>query len=100
LTPKITSITPDQVRKLCQLAKIKLSPEEEMSFSKDLSKILDYFSQIDKVIVSGFNTEPDPKESVYTNSLREDEPVQCPSDDILKSVPVKKGRFVRGPKMS
>ena len=77
---------------------MKLSPQEELSFSKDLSEILEYFSQIDKVKLN--EAEYGLEESVQVDSLREDNPVQFPSDDIMKSVPARKGQFVRGPKMS
>jgi aspartyl-tRNA(Asn)/glutamyl-tRNA(Gln) amidotransferase subunit C len=41
------------MRKIAKLARLKLTPEEEQAYSKDLSRILDYVEQLGEVKTEG-----------------------------------------------
>ena len=41
------------MRKIAKLARLKLTPEEESAYSKDLSRILDYVEQLGEVKTDG-----------------------------------------------
>ncbi|KKQ68054.1 MAG: hypothetical protein A3F95_00730 [Candidatus Nealsonbacteria bacterium RIFCSPLOWO2_12_FULL_39_31] len=46
-------ISKEEVKKIAKLARLGISEKEEEKFQKDLSSILDYFSILNKVDVSG-----------------------------------------------
>lgn len=63
-------LTKDQVKHVAKLANLPLSEEEEDIFSKQLSKIIDYVDQLDKVDTK--EVEPTYNISMNTNITRED----------------------------
>ncbi len=87
-------ISREDIKKLANLARIKLSEEEEGRFAKEIESILGYVAQIQKV--SG-------KEDVKTagavrNVLREDsEPHEAGifSEDLIAEAPQKDGEYVK-----
>ncbi len=61
-------ISLEDIRNLAQLARLKISPQEEESLQKDISNILDYVGQVSAVPM------PDKKEDAgaWHNMMRED----------------------------
>jgi aspartyl-tRNA(Asn)/glutamyl-tRNA(Gln) amidotransferase subunit C len=60
----------DEVKHVAQLARIKLTPEEEKEFSKELQQILDAFSTIKNVNIE--NTKPSFLPIPVQDNTRED----------------------------
>lgn len=63
-------LTADQVRKVAKLANLPLSSEEEVKYSGQLSKILDYIEQLNKVDTS--DIEPTYNVSGLSNVMAKD----------------------------
>lgn len=82
-------ISRDQVVKVAKLASIPLSQEEEENYSRQLSKILEYVDQLNKVdttdVEATFNTTDN------KNVLRKDETaLSLTQDEALSNAPQKK----------
>ncbi|MGB9761217.1 MAG: Asp-tRNA(Asn)/Glu-tRNA(Gln) amidotransferase subunit GatC [Caldimicrobium sp.] len=45
-------ITPDEVKKIAHLARLEFSEEELLAYTEELSKILDYFQELQEVDTS------------------------------------------------
>jgi aspartyl-tRNA(Asn)/glutamyl-tRNA(Gln) amidotransferase subunit C len=86
-----------QIKHLSWLARIELSEEEEKTFSSQLEDILNLFKQIDKVPLN--NVPPTYHALELTNVWRPDVCEPSISEDILKSIPHLKGRYVKAPRM-
>lgn len=79
----------DHVKKVAKLANLQLSSEEEEKFSEQLSRILEYFDQLNQVDTE--NIEPTFNVSGQNNVMREDEPVICLSQEqALQNASIKK----------
>ncbi len=63
-------LTTEQVRKIAALARIKLTDEEVEKFRKELSVVLDYVSELEKVNTDG--VEEISQVTGLENVLRED----------------------------
>ena len=86
------SLTKDQVKKVAKLANLPLTSEEEEKYSEQLSKILEYVDQLDKVDTK--NVEPTFNVSGQENILRKDETVPSLSqEDVLSNAPKKENGF-------
>lgn len=91
------SLSKKKILHLSWLAKIELSEEEVELFSKQLNEILSYFKKIDKAKVE--ELPPTYHVIELNNVLRQDEPaIEC-SEEILKTVPKLKGRYVKAPRI-
>ncbi len=86
------------VDRLAKLARLELSEEEKIRFAKELSSILEYVSQIQKVDTSGVTEY----ETVVPlpPAWREDE-VQpsLPIEDALSNAPDRKDNFFKVPRV-
>jgi len=87
-------VSVEEVRHIAELAHIELTKEEEILFTEQFNRILDYFSKIDEV-----NTEDVPPTYHVldlVNVYREDK-VQEPQikEDPLKNAPKREGRFFK-----
>ena len=80
-----STISTNEVVRIAQLARLHLTENEIKSFSKDLSEILDYMYQINKVDVS--NVRPTDNMLVSHTVLRPDVAHQSLSLDKLLSNP-------------
>lgn len=76
-------LTSDQVKKVAKLANLPLSSEQEELYSEQLSKILDYIEQLNKVDTSGvlpiYNVSQKDfilREDIVSNSLTQQESLQ------------------------
>ena len=77
------SLTPDEVRKIAELSRLKLSDDEQDSFRVQLSSILDYVGQLSEVDIS--EVEPMSHSVPLTNVLRDDVAASC-SDEVRQAV--------------
>lgn len=86
-------LTSDQVKKVAKLANLPLSNEEEEKYADQLSNILDYIEQLNKVDTS--NVEPTFNVTVQANVMREDTTAGCLSqkEAILNAPKKKNGMF-------
>lgn len=97
LLPKGAKLTVSTVRHLAWLTRIHLTDKEAKELSKQLTKILNYFSKIDEIDTSGVEPLYHPLE--MERVARGDEVVPFPADEILKIVPSKKGRYIKAPRI-
>ena len=95
-------ISKKQVEHIAKLARIELTEEEKEKFTKELSSILDYVEQLDKVDTSKVKSlsQVTGLESV----MREDEQQKIENrkqkvEKLLKEAPSKKGDYVKVPKI-
>ena len=74
------------VARICELANIELSAEEQAKFQKQLGAIVGYVQKIAEVDVSGI--EPTVHGQLRTNVFRDDVPEKCLDREIaLKNAP-------------
>lgn len=83
----MSKLTREDVLKLARLSRLRLTDEEVAKFQDELSEILDYVEQLDKVDVS--DLEPTYQVTGLKNVTRPDEPVdyEAKPDDLLKNAP-------------
>ena len=82
-------LTSDQVKKVAKLASLPLSSEEEEKYVEQLSNILDYIEQLNKVDTS--NIEPTFNVTGQSNVMREDTTTEClTQEEVLSNAPKKK----------
>lgn len=86
-----------EVRHLASLVKLKLSLEEEKLFSAQLSRILEFFDQLDKARVDGVEPTFHPLD-VY-NVFRRDIVSPYPSEKLLNLPGRVRGRYIWAPRM-
>lgn len=85
-------LTLDQVKKVSKLANLPISKEEDMVYSEQLSKILDYIDQLGKVNTS--SVEPTFNVTGLSNVLSEDEVrTSLSQEEALKNAPKNKDGF-------
>ena len=83
----MADLTRDDVLKLAQLARLRLTDEEVERYQRELVEILKYVEQLDDVDVSGL--EPTSQVTGLTNVTRADEEKDYgyAALDLLKNVP-------------
>ncbi len=91
------SLSKKNIMHLSWLTKVELSEEEAEIFSKQLNEILSYFKKIDKAKVE--ELPPTYHVIELSNILRQDDPAIKSSEDILRTVPKLKGRYVKAPRI-
>lgn len=64
-------LTSDQIKKVAKLANLPIAPEEEEKYAEQLSAILDYIEQLNKVDTEGI--DPIYNVSGNTNITRKDD---------------------------
>lgn len=92
-------ITKEEIIKIAKLSKLDVSENDLESYSKQISKILDYMSQLNKVYTENidefsnklFDNNPDLREDVVEPSLDRDK--------VLKNSPESDGVYVKVPKV-
>lgn len=91
-------ITRDDVLHIAKLAKLKLTEEEISLFQQQLSRILDYFRQLEKLDTE--NVAPMKHIVEVHNVLRADEPrPSVPVSTALKNAPRRRGDYFEVPKV-
>ncbi len=94
----MTKITPDDVRKVSQLARLDIADESMKTYANQLEKIIDYIAQLEKIDTK--NIPPTTRAVEVVNVLRDD--IVRGSDvkeEILNLAPQKEGRFYRVPRI-
>ena len=90
------SLTEDDVKKISKLAHLTLSNEQATKFTSELTSVLGYVRQLEKIDVT--NVEPTSHVHGATNFFREDivqEPMS--PEEGLQNAPDKSGHFIRVP---
>lgn len=88
----------EQVRKVANLARLELTPEEEEQFTTQLGSILDYFEQLSELDVS--DVQPTTRAIDVSNITRTDK-LQPYSDraSLLNSAPDQEEDFFKVPQI-
>ncbi len=85
-------LTPDVVRRVARLSRLKLDDGEVARLATELSQVLHYVDQLNEVDVSG--VEPMAHAIEFTNVFRADEPrPSLPRDAALSNAPKTDGKY-------
>ncbi|KAL2609857.1 hypothetical protein R1flu_028430 [Riccia fluitans] len=93
-------VEPPNLAQLCDKARISLSPKEIEEFTPQISKVVDWFSQLQDVDVE--NVEPAIRVGAVdgTNTLRADQPVTFQDREaLLAAIPDREGPYMKVPKI-
>src|SRR6476661_10058823 len=94
----IFMIDREEVRKVANLARLELTPEEEEQFTSQLNGILDYFEQLSELDTS--NVEPTTRAIDVSNVMRADDLQPFANgESILQGAPDRDGEFFKVPKI-
>jgi aspartyl-tRNA(Asn)/glutamyl-tRNA(Gln) amidotransferase subunit C len=89
----------DQVHKVANLARLKLTEAEETQFATQLSGILDYVEQLNELDVTG--VEPTTRAIDVANVMRVDQVKPwADREELLDCAPDRDGEFFRVPKIT
>ncbi len=92
------SITIQEVEHIAKLAKLSLSEDEKVAYTKQLSEILDYVEKLNELDTG--EIEPLSHVMDVTNAFREDISRKCLSrKDALSNAPESDGKFFIVPKV-
>ncbi|MER3396021.1 MAG: Asp-tRNA(Asn)/Glu-tRNA(Gln) amidotransferase subunit GatB [Acidimicrobiia bacterium] len=83
VTDKEQAISPEEVRRVARLARLRLTDEEVVAFSAQLSQILKHASKIKELDTSGIPPTSHPIR--LANVWREDVPHTCLSPEVALS---------------
>ncbi|MEY2984452.1 MAG: Aspartyl-tRNA(Asn) amidotransferase subunit / Glutamyl-tRNA(Gln) amidotransferase subunit [Cyanobacteriota bacterium] len=87
-----------QVQKIAQLARLEITPEEEVQFAQQLSSILDYFEQLNELPTEG--VPPTTRAIELSNILRADTQAHWQDrQTLLDNAPEPEGDFFRVPQI-
>ncbi len=76
-------LSKQEIEKIAQLSRLKLSEEEKEQFALQLSEVLEYFEKLGEV--NTINVEPTAQVTGLENIYREDEIDQCDyQKDLIK----------------
>ncbi|MEZ5950826.1 MAG: Asp-tRNA(Asn)/Glu-tRNA(Gln) amidotransferase subunit GatC [Planctomycetaceae bacterium] len=88
----MSHLTPDDVRKVAELAQLEIAPESLEAVATQLSGILDYVEILGEVNTEGVEPLAHPLELV--NVFRDDEPTEMlPRELALKNAPKTDGKY-------
>ena len=92
-------ISKKQVEHMAKLARIELTDQEKEKFTKELSSILDYVEQMNKVDTK--NIEPIKQITGLKDVMREDKvgKKEKTKDKLLKQAPKRKQDYFKVPKI-
>jgi aspartyl-tRNA(Asn)/glutamyl-tRNA(Gln) amidotransferase subunit C len=90
----------DEVRRIAVLARLKLSPEEEVAFGGQLSAILDHVAQLGELDVSGVEPMTHALSAGEAGALRDDAllPGLTP-EEALAAAPAREGTCFKVPRI-
>jgi aspartyl-tRNA(Asn)/glutamyl-tRNA(Gln) amidotransferase subunit C len=92
------AITPEEVRRVAVLARLRLEPAEEERLAADLDHILGAFARLRAVDTTG--VEPTAHVEGAGTPLRDDVAANAAAgDEALANAPARDGRFFRVPKI-
>ncbi|MDY6804421.1 MAG: Asp-tRNA(Asn)/Glu-tRNA(Gln) amidotransferase subunit GatC [Cyanobacteriota bacterium] len=88
----------EEVKKVANLARLQLTPEEEQEFTTQLNSILDYFEQLSELDTD--KVTPTSRAINLNNIMRSDELEPFPNrEEILACAPETDGEFFKVPKI-
>ena len=92
-------IDKQQIEHIAKLARIELTEEEKEGFAKELSSVLDYVNQLNKVDTS--KIEGISQVTGLENVIREDagDKIRDKRHKLLNEVPKRKGDYIQVPKI-
>lgn len=91
-------ITSKDVEHVAKLARLALTEDEKRLYTEQLSRIIDFFGELDKVDTTG--VEPMSHALPVVNVMREDVVEPPPGHEvILTNAPDKEGPFFKVPKI-
>ncbi|NJK99815.1 MAG: Asp-tRNA(Asn)/Glu-tRNA(Gln) amidotransferase subunit GatC [Spirulinaceae cyanobacterium RM2_2_10] len=94
----MTSIDREQVKKVAHLARLELTPEEEVAFTSQLSRILDYAEQLSELDTEG--VPPTTRAIETSNITRPDTLEPFPNREaLLSEAPERDDEFFRVPQI-
>ena len=92
------SVTPEEVRHIAKLARLRLSGDEQEVMAEQLSSILDYIEQLNELDVTG--VEPMSHVLDLVNATRDDVVDQRVShEEALKNAPSADSDYFRVPRV-
>ncbi len=90
----------EEVRKIAQLARLKLSPDEETRFQTQLSAILSYVEQLRELDVTGVEPMTHALAAGEAPALRPDVPHRSLApDEALANAPAREGTWFKVPRI-
>lgn len=92
---EMAKLNTQDVLKLARLAKLELTEDELLSFTQELSAILEYAEQLGSVDVAGL--EPTAQVTGLTNVTRSDEIIDygISTDELLKNAPDRQNNYIK-----
>ncbi len=93
-----TEITQEEIKKICEIARLNLTEDEIKEFSRDLINILKSFSVINKVNTD--NVKPTFRPIDVINKYREDKIKESLNRiEVMKNIKNKEKFYYKGPKV-
>ena len=91
-------ITIKEVEHVAKLARLELTEEEKVKFSKQLGDVLEYAQQMNEIDTEG--VEPMSHAIPLVNVMRQDEVVhEFSREELMANAPLKEDGFFRVPKI-
>ncbi|MBI2982496.1 MAG: Asp-tRNA(Asn)/Glu-tRNA(Gln) amidotransferase subunit GatC [Deltaproteobacteria bacterium] len=91
-------LSPEEVRKISELARLEMNPAEIEKYSAQLSNILSFVERLNELDVSGI--EPTAHAISVPTPMQSDEPAEFKNqEEVLSQVPDREGRFFKVPKV-
>lgn len=91
-------ITIKEVEHVAKLARLELTEEEKVKFSKQLGDVLEYAQQMNEIDTEG--VEPMSHAIPIVNVMREDEVIhEFSREELMANAPLKEDGFFRVPKI-
>ena len=91
-------LTTEQLRQVALLARLRLSPEEELPLAMELDAILGYMDKLNQLNTD--HVEPFKHAIIGPNPLREDRVTNRPdTESLLANAPDRDGTFFKVPKI-
>ena len=75
------ALTKQEIKKIAQLARLELTPEEESRYAEEISAVLDYMKILNEVDTK--NIEPTAQVTGLKNIIRTDEAKKCSANKKL-----------------
>lgn len=91
-------INREEVKKVANLARLKITEAEEKAFTTQLNSILEYFEQLSELDTT--DVPPTTRAIKTSNITRPDQLTPFPhKEELLKAAPEQQGDFFRVPKI-
>jgi len=94
------ALTLEEVRRIAQLARLRLDPDEERQFAVQLSAILDHVAELSKLDVTGVEPMTHALAAGEGAPLREDRVAPSfTTDEALANAPAREGTCFKVPRI-